>query len=340
MTGWNPRPVRHIPDDELHAYLDQALSRSQAIEIERHLARCPTCQSRRDEAAALRDRTTAILARLGSPPSVVAPPFEELRARHAAGVARRARWMRRAAVAAGVAGLALGLTVWRRPPVHEAALAAPPVAAAPSTRPAASDAAPVAAPPIAVATPVSPAAPRRSLAPRLVQVGSGSSEGALLVAKAVETDPPGAAAGPVAESAPELPTDLRVEDVNVEASPVSSEPGLAGLWRTVPVGAGEAEAAGLPIVPGLAVVRLRMQPGATGAEVVAVDQQLESGEIVRTIVGPATQVAGIVARDAATDSTSGRVTFTIRQADRMVAVTGPAEAVTALLQRVNGRRRY
>ncbi len=120
MTGWNPRPVRHIPDDELHAYLDQALSRSQAIEIERHLARCPTCQSRRDEAAALRDRTTAILARLGSPPSVVAPPFEELRARHAAGVARRARWMRRAAMAAGVAGLALGLTVWRRPPVHAA----------------------------------------------------------------------------------------------------------------------------------------------------------------------------------------------------------------------------
>ncbi len=77
MTGWNTKPVRHIPDDEVHAYLDQALSRSQAIEIERHLARCPTCQSRRDEAAALRDRTTAILARLGSPPSVVAPPFEE-----------------------------------------------------------------------------------------------------------------------------------------------------------------------------------------------------------------------------------------------------------------------
>ncbi|MBK8004715.1 MAG: zf-HC2 domain-containing protein [Gemmatimonadetes bacterium] len=257
--------MRHIPDDELHAYLDQALSRSQAIEIERHLARCPTCQSRRDEAAALRDRTTAILARLGSPPSVVAPPFEELRARHAAGVARRAQWMRRAAVAAGVAGLALGLTVWRRPAVHEAALAAPPVAAAPSASPIVPDSAPLASPTGPVATAVPAAAPRRPETPRLVQAGAGTGESSFFVANAVETDPPATAARPLAESAPDLPTDLRVEDVDVKASPVSSEPGLAGLWRTVPVEAGEAEAAGLPIVPGLAVVRLRMQPGATGS---------------------------------------------------------------------------
>ena len=46
----------HIPEDELHAYLDQALSRSQAVEIECHLAECRRCQVERDRAAAVRDR--------------------------------------------------------------------------------------------------------------------------------------------------------------------------------------------------------------------------------------------------------------------------------------------
>jgi hypothetical protein len=34
MIEWNNGAVRHIPDEELHAYLDQALSRSQCVEIE------------------------------------------------------------------------------------------------------------------------------------------------------------------------------------------------------------------------------------------------------------------------------------------------------------------
>ena len=37
--GWTD--LRHIPEEELHAYLDQALSRSQCVEIENHLAECP-----------------------------------------------------------------------------------------------------------------------------------------------------------------------------------------------------------------------------------------------------------------------------------------------------------
>jgi anti-sigma factor RsiW len=48
--------MRHIPEDELHAYLDQALSRSQCVEIESHLAGCPSCRATRDGIAALRDR--------------------------------------------------------------------------------------------------------------------------------------------------------------------------------------------------------------------------------------------------------------------------------------------
>jgi anti-sigma factor RsiW len=64
--------MRHIPEEELHAYLDQGLSRSQCVEIESHLAVCPSCQAARDGIAALRDRTTALLARL-APPRGFAP---------------------------------------------------------------------------------------------------------------------------------------------------------------------------------------------------------------------------------------------------------------------------
>ena len=67
--------MRHIPEDELHAYLDQGLSRSQCVEIESHLAACTPCQLTRDSIAALRDRTTALLTRL-APPRSIPPSFE------------------------------------------------------------------------------------------------------------------------------------------------------------------------------------------------------------------------------------------------------------------------
>ena len=69
--------MRHIPEEELHAYLDQGLSRSQCVEIESHLAVCPYCQAARDGIAALRDRTTALLAKL-APPRRIPPAFESL----------------------------------------------------------------------------------------------------------------------------------------------------------------------------------------------------------------------------------------------------------------------
>ena len=60
--------MRHIPEEELHSYLDQALSRSQCIEIEIHLSACNRCRQSRDEIADIRDRTTALL-------SLVAPRY-------------------------------------------------------------------------------------------------------------------------------------------------------------------------------------------------------------------------------------------------------------------------
>ena len=96
--------VRHIPDEELHAYLDQALSRSQCIEIETHLARCARCRDARDEIAALRDRTTAMLA-LVAPRRVMAPPVAGLLAR--AEERRRVSWRRAGMLAASLVAAAM-----------------------------------------------------------------------------------------------------------------------------------------------------------------------------------------------------------------------------------------
>src|SRR3712207_4546168 len=99
--------MRHIPEDELHAYLDQGLSRTQCVEIESHLAECVTCRAARDRIAALRDRTTALLARL-TPPLRVPPGFESIRRRAAEEASARRRRAQNAAWAASLV-LALGL---------------------------------------------------------------------------------------------------------------------------------------------------------------------------------------------------------------------------------------
>ena len=46
--------MSHIPEDELHAYLDQALGRLRCVEIESHLAECTRCRDARDGIAAIR----------------------------------------------------------------------------------------------------------------------------------------------------------------------------------------------------------------------------------------------------------------------------------------------
>ena len=102
--------MRHIPEDELHAYLDQGLSRTQCVEIESHLADCPSCQATRDGIAALRDRTTALLARL-APPRAFPPAFEMLRRRAAVEASERRRRLSIGAWAASlVAAVGLGWT--------------------------------------------------------------------------------------------------------------------------------------------------------------------------------------------------------------------------------------
>jgi hypothetical protein len=343
MTEWKTRSVRHIPEAELHAYLDQALSRSQCVEIERHLAECATCQRLRDSIAALRDRTTSLLARIG-PPLIVPPQFTALQARHTERRHQRLRRIANSAWAASIVGAALlGWGLNRVPATPVTVALAPAAAQRVAVAPA-----PAALREPAPARPVTVAvsnATKSSRTPRLVRIGrtGNDAEPSWEFAHAVETDPtilhPSRPADPVTAGS------ISAEVPDFSAQPVAAAPELAGLWRTItPDSATGLRSGDIPLVPGLAVVQMRVQPGHGGGDVTAVDQALESGELIRTITGPAGPVGTLVQQNTELDpeanSSSARVTVTIRQGDRMVAVTGPSEALGSLLSRVSPRRRY
>jgi hypothetical protein len=344
-TEWNiAMTVRHIPDEELHSYLDQALSRSQAVEIERHLARCPSCQMLRDDIARLRDRTTELLAELG-PPAIVPPAYATLQARAAERVQGRQRWLIAGMWAASVAGaiflgwsLKPGLLLPAPVEVAASTTAAPPRG---DTAAVTEVASPV-RPPATRPAPASPGSERRLTR---VPAASGRGESQLQFASLVETDPtpdflPRQRQALPAGDSDDLPSLL--------AQPVGEELGLQGLWRTVvPDSSGAVRSVDIPLVPGLPVMQMRVQPGENGPDVTAVDQMLESGEVVRTLAGPTARVQAIVAAGESRETgqsgdagTSDRVTVTIQQGDRMVAVTGPSQSLGSLLSRVNARRRY
>lgn len=347
MTEWSMSAVRHIPEEELHAYLDQALSRSQCVEIERHLARCSRCQIGRDAIAALRDRTTEILARLGPPP-IIPPAFEALRARRLGRIRHQRRWLINAAWAASIVGaMTIGWQVNWWLPKDSTPHAASPTTARPSEPTSFSPS----FAPIAFGVPTTPQRPagRVAVAPigRLVRI-SPSAENAIPAgfAKAVETDPAVSFSGQSEEAA--TPAFAPAGFPELMAQPVRGDPGLQGLWRTIlPDGAGRQPTSDVARVPGLPVVQMRVQPGTGEADVTAVDQLLESGDVIRTIAGPAGRVGSLIQADPTGptprdgDPSGTRMTVTIRQGDRMVAVTGPSQALGSLLGRVNlKRRRY
>ena len=334
--------MRHIPEDELHAYLDQALSRSQCVEIERHLSRCSPCQIERDTIAALRDRTTELLARIGPPP-IIAPPFSQLKERATSRrLESRHRWLVRSGWAASVAvalfsGWAVNSAHHEPAPVVLGEVRPIPAASAPVavSRPTPIAGAPKEAPRMAVAS----ARPRH-----LTRASTPTPEAPSFgFARAVETDPE--TTFEAVQSAPVTFGSAQLEEPEVVIQPVGADPGWRGLWRTFIPENGTAPVTGeIPLVPGLAVVQMRVQPGSTGNDVTAVDQLMDSGELVRTIAGPATRVAHLVEADLAdtgnTGESSSRLTVTVRQGDRMVAVTGPSQAMGSLLARVNTKRRY
>jgi hypothetical protein len=252
--------VRHIPEEELHAYLDQALSRSQCIEIETHLAVCYPCQGDRDAIAALRDRTTRLLG-LAAPARVRAPAWTELEGK--AMVRRQQRpWRRLGIWAASVAGAVLagwGLRTLSYP--QPSPLASRPQAPAIfAVNPAPVPVQTVANTPVETATPA---------------FGADDDGVRLVGGRAPSPEPVAPPAG-------------------VTTGPRSLT--LPGEWNAVNLAEAEEESGGLvPRISTFPVLQVQVRIlGDGGRPLMLVTQTQPTGERVYTIEGPVSLVADII----------------------------------------------
>jgi hypothetical protein len=353
--------MRHIPEDELHAYLDQALSRSQCVEIESHLAACPTCRAARDGIAALRDRTTALLARL-APPRRVPMAFEALRRQgdYRASVRRRRiriiAWAASLVVAVGAGWAAAALS--RHQPLRPVAQA-PERAAGRLPQSVAADT-PGAGPdtPAPRAGAAEAASPGRSTPrtaahePREAQPRDAEPRERL-----IEHPQP---AEPTNRDLTDLQAKLALLDVTAPVALAPIEPSAdraaesGGMWRTMSWDGARNEAGDeLPHIEGLPVIRVQVQAGERGKRpLMVVAQQLASGQVIETIEGPASDVSQFLSRrgEGATALAPGEVGLPSAGdqsmamqvgGDRMLAVTGalPADSLRAMIRRINAEMR-
>jgi putative zinc finger protein len=335
MTGSTPAKgtMRHIPEDELHAYLDQGLSRSQCVEIESHLAACSSCQAARDGIAALRDRTTALLTKL-APPRSFPPEFESLRRRAASQVSARRRRIQIAMWAASlVAAVGLGWTAsfLLRPAEPVTRLAAAPIVAMPA---------------------LDRGAPLQTAVRQNTPAAQRTRRRPIIKPAATEPAPLPAPVVP--------PPALELSSIDIPRSDVGFE--LDGMWRTMSW-AGAQEEAGdkLPHIDGLPVVQVQVQTSEQGKQpLMVVAQQLSSGEVIRTIEGPTSDVSHLLARRAMSDPVPSRTrpdsaprdsapagsdhtdrTMAMQRGDRMLVITGalPSDSLLAMIRRLNAEMR-
>lgn len=309
--------MSHISEEELHAYLDQALSRSRCVVIESHLASCVVCQSERDAIAALRDRTTLLLGTL-APPRRIPPALEELSRRYAVAEPQRQRTRRFlwAASLIGALGVGYGLrALGTSNSAKPVALATPAAAVVPAG-----------AISTAIATNTIIPASMRPLRPSRPKADSSVPVQPVTLA----SHHPAAAPHSTETSSAALPTD--------------PGPGLQGVWRTVPWDHAEDVAGQAPArVEGLPVEEVQVQPShQAGSPMMVVAQRLSSGEVIQTIEGPAADVSQLLSRrgDGGLDS-AGRPAEVVQRGDRMLVVTGelPPDSLRAMVRRVNAAMR-
>jgi anti-sigma factor RsiW len=342
--------MRHIPEDELHAYLDQGLSRTQCVEIESHLADCPSCQATRDGIAALRDRTTALLARL-APPLGVPPAFDSLRRLAAEAASLRRRRVQITAWAASLlAAVGLGWTASSLVRSAEDGQARAPTISAVPARTAEPAPPPSASRPSTSAPAVATKARRRdtpSVARSVASKRGSPSADSLLAAKreAAKRD----AALSVLNPTPAL------ELTRLEQPSERNEVELGGMWRTMSWDGAKAETGErVPHIDGLPVVRVQVQNSEAGSRpVMVVAQQLSSGQVIRTIEGPAGDVSQLLSHRAMSDVDSlflpgdtalgpdASHAMAMQLGDRMLAITGnlPSDSLRAMIRRLNAEMR-
>ncbi len=333
--------MRHIPEEELHAYLDQGLSRTQCVEIERHLAVCPSCQATRDGIAALRDRTTALLSTL-APPRTIPASFESLRDRADRVVSARRR---RAHVVAWAASLVLAVGIgWGGSML---------------LRPRESDSLARVAP--------APARPSVLLARTVASADTVRAASAPLHASRTVRRPRSAVPSP--RPAPDSVATSREAVLSVlnptpapalteVASPRASGDELSGMWRTMSWDGAQAEVGKpLPHIDGLPIVQVQVQNGEGARPLMVVAQQLTSGQVIRTIEGSANDVSQLLSsRRAIADVDSARLrgdssrqaaapdndhSMAMQFGDRMLAITGdlPSDSLRAMIRRLNAEMR-
>jgi hypothetical protein len=321
----------HIREEELHAYLDQALARLRCVEIESHLAECTPCRTARDDIAALRDRTTAMLARL-APRRTIPPPLADLRRRAAQRASRREQLRQRAAWAASVV-VALGVGWGASYLVH------PPATRTLATRSPAPQAA---------------AAPVLNLQPDTMTVAPAPAETPAIEVSAPETEKP-QVAPPVKRAvarrySPAVPagrTPSSAHLANVGGIAKDGQLELGGVWRNLSWDGAKEQAGNTPArIDGLPVTEVQTQAGDSGRRpLMVVAQQLASGEVIRTIEGPVSDVSALLgtrpgeeyepATPAGRSGLGSALAF--RHGDRMFAVTGslPSDSLRAMMRRLN-----
>jgi hypothetical protein len=314
--------MRHVPEDELHAYLDQALSRSQCVEIETHLSECAHCRRGRDGIAALRDRTTALLATLTPRALIVPPPFQALIERRSRDVLRSV-WERRvrraglwaAAIAAAVGagwGARAAFDPHRNPPPVVASSVVTPIAVSPRDD--------IEPRPKAIPIPIPAHEPARTLAARSTDRSVTRLVPAPAFQQASLTIPSHDLVSSAAHRASEVPPDIH--------SPTDR------IWRVISwEEALQLAGSGLPYLEGLPVLGVLVQPGASGERpTVIVAQQDPGGDVIQSIEGPVGRVTELLQRQAAPDVHASEPARTppdyvdgpggVRRGLRIMAVTG------------------
>jgi hypothetical protein len=339
--------MRHIPEDELHSYLDQALSRSQCVEIESHLAHCGACRGERDGIAALRDRTTALLSSLTPvrdriPPSwgVLSRQAEERRTRR---TARRqvALWAASIVAALGLGWGAQALTHRPRPAESNLAQLPPTPVQAQRTSTGRQPAvvfhavAPVTRP---KAVPVRPSAPGPQ-----AELAIDASDRAI------------APGDTLADPSPSEPVGTRLSTGRLPTS--DFEFAGEGMWRTLSWDNAKRERGeSVPRIQGLPVVEVQIgmsRGDSSGGPTMIVAQQLRSGQLIRTIEGPATDVTRLLASQHAESRSpwptvqdslaASDGTMSMLRGDRMLAIQAspsvPADSLRAMIRRLNAADR-
>jgi hypothetical protein len=150
---------------------------------------------------------------------------------------------------------------------------------------------------------------------------------------------------------------LQLSSIDIPRTDLDLE--LDGMWRTLSWDGAQAESGDkVPHIDGLPVVQVQLQSGEKGKQpLMVVAQQLASGEVIRTIEGPMSDVSHLLARPSMTNldsSPSGSEpkgskrnpdhsdrTMAMQRGDRMLVITGdlPSDSLLAMIRRLNAEMR-